>query len=244
MKSLISQPFSWKIFHYDSSGTKEAWDYLGFNEMEKEGEMGMMLKKIYQDHTGIKGRLGHGLFQIQPGCPWEPLTHLVPLNWDNIHATDRDDFKSAPVWGRKWIGFRIHGWCSDEGKLKSLLDNQRGTYSSGERSWKESPVPWLVWLSGLGIIPQAERSPVWFLVRAHAWVVHQDPGWRRIRGSQSMFISLTDVSPFLLLPLFKNKNIKILKKKRIRNKRGSEKQTPYDLTYKWNLINKINSQAK
>ena len=28
------------------------------------------------------------------------------------------------------------------------------------------------------------------------------------------------------------------------NKLGSEKQIPYDLTYKWNLINKTNKQAK
>ena len=28
------------------------------------------------------------------------------------------------------------------------------------------------------------------------------------------------------------------------NKPGSEKQIPYDLTYKWNLINKTNKQAK
>ena len=28
------------------------------------------------------------------------------------------------------------------------------------------------------------------------------------------------------------------------NKTGSERQIPYDLTYKWNLINKTNKQAK
>ena len=28
------------------------------------------------------------------------------------------------------------------------------------------------------------------------------------------------------------------------NKPGSERQIPYDLTYKWNLINKTNNQAK
>ena len=28
------------------------------------------------------------------------------------------------------------------------------------------------------------------------------------------------------------------------NMPGSERQTPYDLTYKWNLINKRNKQAK
>ena len=28
------------------------------------------------------------------------------------------------------------------------------------------------------------------------------------------------------------------------NKPGSERQIPYDLTFKWNLINKTNKQAK
>ena len=28
------------------------------------------------------------------------------------------------------------------------------------------------------------------------------------------------------------------------NKPGGKRQTPYDLTYKWNLINKTNKQAK
>ena len=28
------------------------------------------------------------------------------------------------------------------------------------------------------------------------------------------------------------------------NKPGSERQIPYDLTYKWNLINKMNDQTK
>ena len=29
-----------------------------------------------------------------------------------------------------------------------------------------------------------------------------------------------------------------------RSKSGSERQMPYDLTYKWNIINKTNTQAK
>ena len=30
----------------------------------------------------------------------------------------------------------------------------------------------------------------------------------------------------------------------LRNEPGSERQIPYDLTFKWNLINKMNKQAK
>ena len=39
--------------------------------------------------------------------------------------------------------------------------------------------PWLVWLSGLGVVLQIKRSPVRFPVRTHAWVAGQVPS----RGS-------------------------------------------------------------
>ena len=37
-------------------------------------------------------------------------------------------------------------------------------------------MPQPVWLSGLGVIPQSERSPVRFLARAQAWVLGQVSG--------------------------------------------------------------------
>ena len=36
-------------------------------------------------------------------------------------------------------------------------------------------LPWLVWLSGLSVSLLAERSPVQFPVKAHAWVASQGP---------------------------------------------------------------------
>ena len=36
-------------------------------------------------------------------------------------------------------------------------------------------LPWLVWLSWLGIVPWSKLSPVRFLVRAHAWVAGSVP---------------------------------------------------------------------
>ena len=48
--------------------------------------------------------------------------------------------------------------------------------------------PWLMWLSGLGIILQTERSPVQFQVRARAWVAG--------------FLSRIDVSCPLFFPPF------------------------------------------
>ena len=37
---------------------------------------------------------------------------------------------------------------------------------------------WLVWLSGLGVLPQTGRLQVRFPVRARAWVAGQVPGGR------------------------------------------------------------------
>ena len=60
-------------------------------------------------------------------------------------------------------------------------------------------MPWLVWLSGLGVILQTKGSPVQFLVRAHAWVVGQVPSRGRTRDNHTlMFLSLSS-------PLSKNK---------------------------------------
>ena len=44
-------------------------------------------------------------------------------------------------------------------------------------------VPWLVWLGGLGIVPQMERSQVLFQVGAHTWVAGQVPSWGPTRDS-------------------------------------------------------------
>ena len=44
-------------------------------------------------------------------------------------------------------------------------------------------LPWLMWLSGLGAGLKTERSPVWFPVRAHAWVLGQVPTWGCERGN-------------------------------------------------------------
>ena len=69
-------------------------------------------------------------------------------------------------------------------------------------------MPRLMCFRGLGIIPQTNRSPVRFPVRAHASVVGQVPGWGHERGNWSMFLSLSFSLP---LPLSKNKEIKSLK---------------------------------
>ena len=62
--------------------------------------------------------------------------------------------------------------------------------------------PWMVWLSGSGDIPQSERLPVWFPVRAHAWVVRQVHGWGPARDKRLMFLSHIYVSLPLFLPPF------------------------------------------
>ena len=53
--------------------------------------------------------------------------------------------------------------------------------------------------SWLGVILQSERSPVQFLVGAHAWVAGLVPSWGHVRGNGLMFLSHINVSlpPFL-----------------------------------------------
>ena len=62
--------------------------------------------------------------------------------------------------------------------------------------------PWLVWFSGLGIVPQSERLLVRFPVRAHAWVVGQVLSWGHGRGNRCMFLLHIDVSLLLFHPPF------------------------------------------
>ena len=45
---------------------------------------------------------------------------------------------------------------------------------------------WLVWLSRLSASLGTKGSPVWFPVRAHAWVVGQVPGGRCARGNHTL----------------------------------------------------------
>ena len=56
-----------------------------------------------------------------------------------------------------------------------------------------------MWLSWLGVILQTERSWVWFLVRAHAWVAGSVPVWVCAKGNWLMFLSHISIS----LPLFR-----------------------------------------
>ena len=58
---------------------------------------------------------------------------------------------------------------------------------------------WLVWLSGLSVGLWSKGSPVWFLVRAHAWTAGQVPSWGRTRDNHTlMFFSLSFSFPFSL----------------------------------------------
>ena len=74
------------------------------------------------------------------------------------------------------------------------------TYSFPSKK-KMYTLPWLVWLSGLSTGLWTKGSPVWFPVRAHAWVAGQVPSWGVCVwcfSCTSMFLSQIDVS----LPLF------------------------------------------
>ena len=55
--------------------------------------------------------------------------------------------------------------------------NQLSIRTSHFSSIKSALVPWLVWLSRLSTSLRTKRPLVRFLVRAHAWVAGQVPGW-------------------------------------------------------------------
>ena len=62
--------------------------------------------------------------------------------------------------------------------------------TSGTYSWsKVGKEPWLVWFSGLSVVPQTRRLTVQFPGKAHTWVSGQVPGWGHASGNQSMFLS-------------------------------------------------------
>ena len=57
---------------------------------------------------------------------------------------------------------------------------------------KGTHLPWLAWLSGLRVGLWTKGSPVWFPVRAHAWVAGQVPSRGCMRGNCTvMFLSLS-----------------------------------------------------
>ena len=77
------------------------------------------------------------------------------------------------------------------------MEPKKCFFSARPISYLKSTVftPWLVWLSGLSASLQTKKLPVQFPVRAHAWVVGQDPIWGNARGNLSMFLSLS-LPPF------------------------------------------------
>ena len=58
-------------------------------------------------------------------------------------------------------------WCGE--KVDDANCNRENIYLK-VRAGKEAGVPWLLWVSWLGIVPQSERWPVQFLVRTQAGV--------------------------------------------------------------------------
>ena len=70
-------------------------------------------------------------------------------------------------------------------------------------------MPWLVWLSWLGVAPQKQKVASWFLVGAHAWVASLVPVWGTCRRQQvnvSVLHWCSSPSLSSSLPLSKIKN--------------------------------------
>ena len=61
----------------------------------------------------------------------------------------------------------------------------------------------LVWLSGLSVGLQTKALPVWFPVRAHAWVAGQVPSWGCMRGNHILTFLFLSFSLLSLLSKIK-----------------------------------------
>ena len=70
---------------------------------------------------------------------------------------------------------------------------------------KGSLLLWLVWLSGLGIVPQSKKSLVQSLVKAHGWVAGLGPSQSTYEKQPPMFLSHFNVSLPFPLPKIKLK---------------------------------------
>ena len=99
---------------------------------------------------------------------------------------------------RRWYRMPISSACKEEGKNQTLIyylslgyKRKKNAFVT-EKLLKESYPPWLVWLSGFSVGLQTKGLPVWFPVRAHAWVAGQVPNKGHIRGNHTlMFLSLS-----------------------------------------------------
>ena len=107
--------------------------------------------------------------------------------WDNLIYTI--EYYSARPWPGKLSWFK----CLPDTPRFQVQFN----WSPGRVHTRINQGPWLMWLSGLGVILQTKRSLVWCPARAHAWVAGQVPGWgcwQPVRSYQSMFLSHIDAS--------------------------------------------------
>ena len=132
------------------------------------------------------------------------------------------------------------GGIEQKGKRTHGHEQQRGDYvcgdsikalnGNGKNTIKK--LPWLLWLSGLNASLWTKGLLVWFIVRAHVWVVGQVSSWGCVSGNHTLML----LSLFFSLPFSINKEIKSFKK-------NFKNTIPYDFTYTWNLKNNINEQT-
>ena len=154
--------------------------------------MGMLLPESCNEHKcSVPLDVGQGLELLATGC--------VTLSSCRPHFPQRPHHSpSYPLWQRVpaphsitdtcyKMPFLFLGWGADhffKFSFKTLIF-----------------LPWLVWLSVLCIVPQSERSLVWFLIRTHVGVVGRSPVQACMRGKTDALLSRWCFSLCLSLPL-------------------------------------------
>ena len=115
-----------------------------------------------------------------------------------------DNVRLHKCLGSNWLSRRFYLSCMLAWERKEM----RGMKTSDDWMslwWLNSDgLLWQVQLSLLTIVPQSERSPVRFPVRAHAWVAGQVPSGGCVGGNYTMMFFSLSLSPSLPLSL-KNK---------------------------------------
>ena len=130
---------------------------------------------------------------------WAGKTTRFQIYFEN---RGQDLLTSCMLNGHEWESRMTPRFSALATEKMELPHTKMGLQMEGFQSWGKSTLQfwiWPMWCSWLGVVPQSERSLIWFQVRAHAWVAGLgSEGWS-MRHNRLIFLSHNNVSlpPFL-----------------------------------------------